>query len=111
MSKSPAAGEVEHEVDVKLDYKEHTSLSPHGLRILLVVGLLLVVREAFFVVTMNKVTQYKEHLFYPFAACTELVAVLLFLVPGLIPLKHEIAEATREDSNVSLSSSGRTPTY
>ena len=54
---------------------------------------------------MNKKSQYKEHLFYPFAACTELAAVLLFLGPGIIPLKREVAEAIRRDSNVSLSSS------
>ena len=73
------------------------------------VGLLLVLREVFFVATSNKMTQYKEHLFYPFAACTELAAVLLFLGPGVIPLKREVAEASRRDSNVSLSPSSDPP--
>jgi len=81
------------------DEKVHSSLAPHGLHILLVVGLLLLVRELFYIVTINKKTQYQEQLFYPFAACTELAAVLLFLVPGLTPLKREVAEATRTASN------------
>lgn len=72
-------------------------MAPYGLYILLVVGLLLLVREIFFIATTNKMIQYKEGLFYPFAACTELAAVMLFLVPGLIPLKREIAEAIREN--------------
>lgn len=79
--------------------KEHSSLAPHGLHILLVAGLLFVVREAFLLVTNNKITQYEEHYFYPLAAGTELAAVLLFLTPGLIPLKRELAEASREGSH------------
>jgi len=77
-------------------------LSPHGLSILLMVGLILVLREVFFIITSNKTTQYEERLFYPFAACTELAAVLMFLGPGIIPLKRELAEAFRRGSNVSL---------
>ena len=77
-------------------------MSPYGLSILLMVGLLLVLREVFFVVTMNKMTQYREPLFYPFAACTELAAVMLFLGPGVIPLKRELAEAHRRSSKVGL---------
>jgi len=80
------------------DEKEQNSLAPHGLRILLLIALLLLVREVFLIATNNKTTQYKEELFYPFSAGTELAAVLLFLVPGLVPLKRDLAEATREDS-------------
>jgi len=94
---------------VLLDEKEQSSLEPYGIYILVAVGIILVIREAFFVVTMNKVDQYKERLFYPFAACTELAAILLFLAPGVIPSKREVAEATRRDSNVSLFSSDPTP--
>lgn len=60
-------------------------------------------------VTNNKVTQYQEHLFYPFAAGTELAAVLLFLTPGLVPLKRELAEASRTGSHVSPFPSGLPP--
>jgi protein-S-isoprenylcysteine O-methyltransferase Ste14 len=77
------------------DEKEHSSLAPHGLHILLLAGLLLLVREVFLLATNNKTTQYEERLFYPFEACTELAAVILFLAPGLIPLKRELAEASR----------------
>lgn len=75
--------------------KDHSSLAPYGLHILLVAGLLFVVRETFLLVTNNKQTALQEHLFYPFEACTELAAVLLFLTPGLVPQKHELAEARR----------------
>jgi len=79
--------------------KVHSSLLPQGLHILLVVGLLFVVRETFLLITNNKNTQYEEHLFYPFEAGTELAAVLLFLTPGLVPLKREVAEASMENSH------------
>ncbi|KAF9648708.1 hypothetical protein BDM02DRAFT_3143842 [Thelephora ganbajun] len=91
--------------------KVQNSLAPYGLHILLLAGLFLLVREIFFVATNNKTTQYKERLFYPFAACTELAAVLLFLSPGLIPLKRELAEASRVGSYVSPSSYSFAPTY
>lgn len=78
-------------------------MAPHGLFILFMVALILVLREAFYVITANKTSQYEERLFYPFAACTELAAVLMFLGPGVIPLKRELAEAYRRGSNVSLS--------
>jgi cytochrome b561 len=78
------------------DDKEYSSLAPYGLYILLIIGLLLLVREVFYIATVNKTIQYKEGLFYPFAACTELAAVMLFLIPGIIPLKREVTEATRE---------------
>jgi hypothetical protein len=81
------------------DEKDHSSLAAYGLHILLMVALMLFVREIFFLATTNKMTQYKERLFYPFAACTELAAVLLFLVPGIVPLKRELVEATRESQS------------
>jgi len=80
------------------DAKELSSLAPHGLHVLLLIGLLLLTREIFYLATNNKTEQYKELLFYPFAAGTELIAVILFLVPGLIPLKRELAETTRVTS-------------
>jgi hypothetical protein len=102
----PGLRALEPDTDGILGEKEHSSLAPHGLHILLVAGLLFVVREAFLLVTNNKITQYQEHYFYPLAAGTELAAVLLFLTPGLIPLKRELAEASREGSHVSFIPSG-----
>lgn len=63
----------------------------HGMKILLFTGMFLALREAFYAVTLNNLPrQQEEKLFYPFAAGTELVAVLTFLIPGLVPPKHEL---------------------
>jgi hypothetical protein len=63
----------------------------HGMKILLFTGMFLALREAFYAVTLNNLPrQQEEKLFYPFAAVTELVAVLTFLIPGLVPPKHEL---------------------
>lgn len=63
----------------------------HGMKILLFTGLFLAVREAFYAVTLNNIPrQQEEKLFYPFAAGTELIAVLTFLIPGIVPPKHEL---------------------
>lgn len=63
----------------------------HGMKILLFTGLFLALREAFYVATLNNIPrQQEEKLFYPFAAGTELIAVLTFLIPGIVPPKHEL---------------------
>jgi hypothetical protein len=63
----------------------------HGMKILLFTGMFLALREAFYAVTLNNLPrQQEEKFFYPFAACTELIAVLTFLIPGLVPPKHEL---------------------
>lgn len=63
----------------------------HGMQILLFTGMFLALREAFYAVTLNNLPrQQEEKLFYPFAACTELIAVLTFLIPGLVPPKNEL---------------------
>jgi len=63
----------------------------HGMKILLFTGLFLAVREAFYAVTLNNLPrQQEEKLFYPFAAGTELIAVLTFMIPGIVPPKHEL---------------------
>jgi len=63
----------------------------HGMKILLLTGMFLALRETFYAVTLNNLPrQQEEKLFYPFAACTELVAVLTFLIPGLVPPKQEL---------------------
>jgi len=94
------------DVNGPLDEKDHSSLAPYGLYLLLMIALMLFVREIYFLATTGQLTQYKEQLFYPFAAGTELAAVLFFLLPGIVPLKRELVEATR----VSVYSSGFTPT-
>ncbi|KAF8844809.1 hypothetical protein BDN67DRAFT_962245 [Paxillus ammoniavirescens] len=69
---------------------EHTA-SKYGTYVLLIISLLLVVREAFFAATADKSTQQNnEAIWYPLAALTELVAVILFVTPNLVPARSEI---------------------
>jgi len=63
----------------------------YGLYILCVISLLLLVREAFFTATSNDFAkQNDENWWYPFAALTEFVAVVLFATPGLVPSRDEL---------------------
>ena len=41
---------------------------------------------------MHFVQQNNAHLWYPLSALTELLAVLIFAVPGLVPSRAEIAK-------------------
>ncbi|KAL4077257.1 hypothetical protein V8B97DRAFT_1940621 [Scleroderma yunnanense] len=67
----------------------------YGIYILIVISLLLVVREAFFTATFsNPKEQDNEHLWYPLSALTELLAVILFLIPGLVPARSEIPQGS-----------------
>lgn len=59
--------------------------------ILLLVSLLLLVREAFATATVNNVLkQNTEHFWYPFIAVPEIVAVVLYATPGLVPRRDEL---------------------
>lgn len=61
--------------------------------ILLGIALLLVLREGFFIGTLGALEQQrKESLWYPLSALPELLAVVLFATPGLIPLKRKETE-------------------
>ena len=54
--------------------------------ILLLVSLLLLVREAFATATIsNSLKQNNEHLWYPLIALAEILAVVLYATPGLVP--------------------------
>lgn len=65
--------------------------STYGIQILCIISLLLLVREAFFTATSNNLAkQTDENWWYPFAACTEFVAVILFSAPGLLPSREEL---------------------
>jgi len=62
-----------------------------GVYVLLFISVLLLTREAFLIGTSGDLTkQDNEHFWYPFAALTELLAVMLFLTSGLVPPKHEL---------------------
>ncbi|EIW85842.1 hypothetical protein CONPUDRAFT_70536 [Coniophora puteana RWD-64-598 SS2] len=63
----------------------------HGIVLLCVISLLLVAREAFFVATAGNQTKANdENLWYPLAATTEFIAVILFAAPGLVPSRAEL---------------------
>ncbi|KAI6132005.1 hypothetical protein EDD16DRAFT_666959 [Pisolithus croceorrhizus] len=65
----------------------------YGIYLLIIIALLLVAREAFFAATIsNPTAQDNEHLWYPLAALTELLAVGIFAVPGLVPARSEIPQ-------------------
>jgi len=58
----------------------------HGSIVLLVISLFLLTREVFVTATLGNTTVYQnEHFWYPLVAVPELIAVALFLVPGLFP--------------------------
>jgi len=60
----------------------------HGMLLLLFIALLIAIKESFFTVTLGDMSlQDNEALFYPFSAATELVAVMIFAVPGLTPTR------------------------
>ena len=59
--------------------------------ILLLVSLLLLVREAFATATIsNSLKQNNEHLWYPLIALPEIIAVVLYATPGLVPRRNEL---------------------
>ncbi|KAH7890189.1 hypothetical protein F5I97DRAFT_1850976 [Phlebopus sp. FC_14] len=63
----------------------------YGIYILCLISFLLVAREAFFTFTSTHLSkQNDEHWWYPFAATTELVAVIMFAAPGLVPSREEL---------------------
>ena len=63
----------------------------HGIAILCIISLLLLTREAFFTATSNNlIKQNDENWWYPFAALTEFVAVVMFAAPGLVPSRDEL---------------------
>jgi len=72
-------------------YAGSTAGQRNGISILAFVALLLVIKEAFFTATLNNLSaQYNELLFYPLSAAPELIAVAMFVIPGLVPLNSEL---------------------
>ena len=52
---------------------------------------LLLIRQIYIVATVNRVPH--EAVWYPLAALTELLAVFLFAVSGLVPNKKDVLDA------------------
>ncbi|KAK1224547.1 hypothetical protein PQX77_012559 [Marasmius sp. AFHP31] len=62
----------------------------NGSFILMAIAVLLLIRQAFATATMsNLAKQYQEHLWYPLLALPEFLCVVLYALPGLIPMKTE----------------------
>jgi hypothetical protein len=70
----------------------------HGILFLLAIVLLLLEREVFSTATLW-VTRaaVNEKLWYPLVALPELLAVLLFAVPGLVPSRRRLRDAQATD--------------
>lgn len=63
----------------------------YGIYILYIVSLLLLVREAFSMATVsNTYKQNNEHFWYPLVALPEILAVILFSTPGLVPRRSDL---------------------
>lgn len=59
--------------------------------ILLAISALLLVREGFSAATMsNSTKQDNEHLWYPLLVVPEILAVILYATPGLVPRRDEL---------------------
>ncbi|KAJ7355912.1 hypothetical protein DFH08DRAFT_773207 [Mycena albidolilacea] len=73
--------------------------SPLQHAILLFIALLLLLRILFYAATasnsIKQTAQGNEHLWYPLAALAELLVVLLFLAPGLVPLRSMVMRHRR----------------
>ncbi|KIL68435.1 hypothetical protein M378DRAFT_881936 [Amanita muscaria Koide BX008] len=77
---------LEH-ADAGIRYPPHAPFgAKNGSIVLLVISLLLLTREVFTAATLGNTAVYQnEHFWYPLVALPELIAVALYLVPGLFP--------------------------
>ncbi|KAJ7766351.1 hypothetical protein DFH07DRAFT_737316 [Mycena maculata] len=63
----------------------------HGNFILVLISIFLLVREVFMTATINNAgRQDEELLWYPFIAVPEVLAVICYAVPGLVPARSEL---------------------
>jgi len=77
----------------------------HGVFILMGITVFLLVREIFIAATITPsqhAKQLNEHYWYPLLALPEILAVLLFLAPGLVPTRDELAKTQQENQNSSV---------
>jgi hypothetical protein len=77
----------------------------HGVFILLAVCALLLVREIFIAATISPSQhpkQLNEHYWYPLVALPEILAVFLFVTPGLVPTREELDRSSREKQSASV---------
>jgi len=72
----------------------------HAIAILLLISLFLMVREIFSVATVSDSRkQNTEHFWYPLLAVPEIIAVVLYSAPGLVPTRHELDLSQGQSAN------------
>jgi len=65
----------------------------YGNYILLIMSFLLMIREIFSIATVtNASKQDNEHFWYPFISLPELLVVILYITPGLVPKSDELQQ-------------------
>ncbi|KAJ3810754.1 hypothetical protein F5876DRAFT_41144 [Lentinula aff. lateritia] len=90
---------AEHEGKDSLTYTFTSFGTTHASLLFGIISLLLLIREIFTVVTINNIAQANnEHLWYPLIALPEILCVLVYTVPGVIPPKgYSIDLTTPQD--------------
>lgn len=79
----------------------------YGNHILLLISFLLLIREVFSVATVNNAAkQDNEHLWYPLISLPEILVVILYITPRLVPRRDELqnlstAQTTPENKETS----------
>ncbi len=74
-------------------HREHAEAfgEKHGSFILCAISILLIVREAFLTATINNTeAALNEHSWYPLVALPEILAVILYCAPGLVPRRSKL---------------------
>lgn len=60
------------------------------MHILCLIVIFLLIREIYFTATIGNISHVNEAVWYPLGALPELLAVFLYVVPGLVPEKREL---------------------
>jgi len=82
----------------------------YGNHILLIISALLMIRELFLISTVtNTAKQYNEHFFYPLVALPEILVVILYTTPGLVPRRAELQEYSSANATTKPESYATTP--
>ena len=74
-----------------------------GNHILLIISFLLIIREVFSVATVNNAAkQDNERFWYPLISLPEILVVMLYITPGLVPRRDELRQqqTTSEDKKM-----------
>jgi len=65
----------------------------HGHYLLVGIAVFLLIREIFSIATIGSSKANQEDLWYPLVALTEVLAIVCYSIPGLVPLRSELREA------------------